>query len=366
MMDTRSGNAGGLLTPQNVLVLLAVLLLIVAPVFVSDFFVSFVLTQALLLGVVAASLIFLAAYGGMISLAQTLLFGFSGFVIGNAVTEGGSKGLNLGLDPWLGVLLGIVFTVILGFVLGAISSRSTRLYFLMITLTFGVIGFFFFGQVTTFSGFGGINQIVAPPFIGEPGDFPERLYYVAIGVSVFAYLLLRYVVRTPFGLALQGVRDDPVRMSALGYNIALHRTLAFTLGAFIASLAGVLNVWWNRQIDPASIGIGEILALLIVAVIGGVNRLEGAWIGALFFVLVNNYVRDVPGLNLIGLSEDRFNTIIGVIFLIIVLVSPDGLVGIGSMIGRLFRRRREPDEPGEGPELVGAQAGPREEKSQEA
>jgi branched-chain amino acid transport system permease protein len=340
--------------------------LLVAPVFTSDFFVSFVLTQALLLGVAAVSLIFLAAYGGMISLAQTLLFGFCGFVIGNAVTEGGSKGLNLGLDPWLGVLIGIVFTVILGFVLGAISSRSTRLYFLMITLTFGVIGFFFFGQVTTFSGFGGINQIVAPRFIGEPGEYPERLYYVAIGVSVFSYFLLRYVVRTPFGLGFQGVRDDPVRMSSLGYNIALHRTLAFTLGAFIASLAGVLNVWWNRQVDPASIGIGEILALLIIAVIGGINSLEGAWLGAFFFVVVNNYVRDVPGLNLIGLTEDRFNTIIGIVFLIIVLVSPDGLIGIGGMIGRLFRRRREPDEPGEGPELVGAQTGPREEKSQEA
>lgn len=358
----RSGNR--LLTTQNVLIVVVLALAIVIPAFVSDFFVSFVLTQALLLGVAAASLIFLAAYGGMISLAQTLMFGVCGFVIGNAVTEGGSKGLNLGLDPWLGVLIGIVFTVILGFVLGAISSRSTSLYFLMITLTFGVIGFFFFGQVTTFSGFGGINQIVAPPFIGEPQEFIERLYYVALGVSVFSYVLLRYVVRTPFGLALQGVRDDPVRMSALGYNVALHRTLAFTLGAFIASLSGVLFVWWNRQIDPATIGIGEVLGLLIVAVIGGINRLEGAWIGAFLFVIVNNYVRDVPGLSLIGLSEARFNTIIGIIFLVIVLVSPNGLVGIGSMIGRLFKRDRGPEEPGESPELVGVASGPQEEQEQ--
>jgi branched-chain amino acid transport system permease protein len=360
--STSFRNTDRLLTTPNLLALLALVSLIVFPAFVSDFVVSFVLTQALLLGVAAASLIFLAAYGGMISLAQTLLSGFSGFVIGNAVTQGGSKGLNLGLNPWLGVLIAIVFTVLLGFILGAVASRSTGLYYLMITLTFGVIGFFFFGQVTTFSGFGGINQIVAPPFIGEPQEFIERLYYVALGVSVFAYVLLRYVVRTPFGLALQGVRDDPVRMSALGYNVALHRTLASALGAFIAALSGVLFVWWNRQIDPATIGIGEILALLIVAVIGGLNRLEGAWVGAFFFVLVNNYVRDVPGLNLIGLSEDRFNTIIGIIFLVIVLVSPDGLVGIGSMIGRLFKRGRGPGEPGDSPELVGANAGPREEQ----
>jgi branched-chain amino acid transport system permease protein len=338
--------------------LLVLALLIVLPLFAADFFISFVLTQALLFGVAAASLTFLTAYGGMISLAQTLMFGFCGFVIGNAVTQGGSKGLNLGLNPWLGVLIGIVLTIALGLILGAVASRSTRLYFLMITLTFGVIGFFFFGQVTTFSGFGGINQIVAPPFIGRPQEFIERLYYVALGTSAFAYVLLRYVVRTPFGLALQGVRDDPVRMSALGYNLALHRTIAFTLASFIAALGGVLFVWWNRQIDPATIGIGEILALLIMAVIGGINHLEGAWIGAFFYVVANNYVRDVPGLNLIGLSEDRFNTIIGIIFLIIVLVSPNGLVGIGQKVGRFIRGDRPSVMPGESPELWGASTGP--------
>lgn len=343
---------------ENLALVSVFVVLLVAPLIWSDFFISFVLTQALLFGVAAASLIFLAAYGGMISLAQTLMFGFSGFVIGNAVTQGGSKGLNLGLDPWLGILIAIGLTTVLGFLLGAVASRSAGLYYLMITLTFGVIGFYFFGQVTTFSGFGGINQIVAPPFIGEPGEYPARLYYVAVGVSVFCFLLLRYIVRTPFGLALQGVRDDPVRMSSLGFNIALHRTIAFTIGAFVASFAGVLFVWWNRQIDPATIGIEQILALLIIAVIGGINRLEGAWIGAVFFVVVNNYVRDVPGLNLIGLSEERFNTIIGIVFLVIVLVSPDGLVGIGSLIGRLFKRDRGSDIPGESLELVEANTGP--------
>lgn len=366
MTDLRVNLVTGYTRTPNIALGVVLVVLLVAPAVMSEFFVSFVLTQALLFGVTASSLIFLAAYGGMISLAQTLMFGFCGFVIGNAVTEGGSKGLNLGLDPWLGVAIGLVFTVAIGFVLGAIAARSAGLYYLMITLTFGVIGFFFFGQVTTFSGFGGINQIVAPAFIGEPGEFPARLYFVSLGVSVFAYLLLRYILRTPFGLALQGVRDDPVRMSALGYNLVLHRTLAFTLGSFIAALGGVLFVWWNRQIDPATIGLNEIIALLIMAVVGGINNLEGAWIGAFFFVMVNNYVRDVPGLNLIGLTEARFNTIIGLIFLIIVLVSPDGLVGIGSKIGRLFRRGdRGSGEPGEGSELVEATAGPPIENKQE-
>ena len=82
--------------------------------------------------------------------------------------------------------------------------------------------------------------------------------------------------------------------------------------------------------------------------IGGMNRLDGAWVGALVFVIANNYVRDIPGLNQIGLGEARFNTIIGIIFLVIVLLSPDGLIGIGQRITRALTpaRMRTSQDPG--------------------
>ena len=102
---------------------------------------------------------------------------------------------------------------------------------------------------------------------------------------------MRYVVRTPFGIALQGIRDDPPRMRSLGYNVPLHRTLAFTLGAFVAAIAGILSVWFNTQISPGSIDITQTIDVLIIAVIGGLSRLEGAWIGALAFALIDYYSR---------------------------------------------------------------------------
>ncbi len=105
------------------------------------------------------------------------------------------------------------------------------------------------------------------------------------------YLLLRYVVRTPFGIALQGIRDDPPRMRSLGYNVPLHRTLAFTLGAFVAAIAGILSVWFNTQISPGSIKLDQTIAVLIVAVIGGLSRLEGAWLGAIAYTLIDYYAR---------------------------------------------------------------------------
>ena len=169
----------------------------------------------------------------MVSLAQVALYGIAGFVLGNVVTNGNTKGLNLGWNPWLGRRArdrhhGRSSRLLFGL----LASRSVGIYFLMITLTFGVIANLFFGQVTTFSGFGGISGIPAPHPIGPVDEHPNRLYYVALVVSVLVYALLRYVVRTPFGLALQGVRDDPVRMASLGYNVVLHRTLAFAFAGW--------------------------------------------------------------------------------------------------------------------------------------
>jgi branched-chain amino acid transport system permease protein len=122
-------------------------------------------------------------------------------------------------------------------------------------------------------------------------------------------------------------------MSSLGYNVPLHRTLAFTLAAFIASLAGVLFVWWNDHVDPTSFGLGPIIDLLIVGVIGSLYRLEGAWVGAFAFVLINNYTQTVN----VPIVGGSFNTVIGAIFLAIVLLSPGGLLGIWEWLNRQGR-----------------------------
>ena len=315
-------------------------MLLLGPLVFSEYWISFVLTQVLLLGVAAASLIFLSAYGGMVSLAQPAIYGIAAFALGNMVTDGETKGLNLGWDPWLGVVLAILIATLVGFVVGAVSSRSTGIYFLMLTLVFGVIANKFFNQVESLSGFGGIGSIQnhTPDLIGLPSEEPNRLYYACLVVAALVYVLIRYIVRTPFGVALQGVRDDPIRMASLGYNVALHRTLAFTFAAFVAALAGVLFAWWNSQISPSTIDLQGVLDLLVVAVIGGLYRIEGAWVGAFVFVLLQNYLRDVPLLDQIGIPEERFHTAIGLVFLAIVLLSPDGIFGVWERLRRFGAR----------------------------
>ena len=310
----------------------AVVLIVMAlgPQIFSEFFVGAILTKVLWLGIAAASLIFLAGYGGMISLAQTALYGIAGFVMAEAVQADG--GLKAAVNPWVGVILGIAVATAVGFLFGAVASRSEGIYFLMITLAFSVIVFYFWSQVTVLGGFGGVNQVDTPTIVSNPPTDPDNLFYVALICSVGVYLLIRYIVRTPFGIAMQGIRDEPTRMRALGYNVALHRTLAFTVGAFIASIAGILAVWWNTHIDPNAINLGATIYVLVVAVIGGLFRLPGAWLGALVFAVIDNYSREI------GFVGSRFNTVIGSIFLIIVLLSPGGLMGIWgsarSFVGR--------------------------------
>jgi branched-chain amino acid transport system permease protein len=299
----------------------------------SDYFIGTILTQTFFLGIAAASLIFLSAYGGMVSLAQISIFGIAGFALGNAVTNGNTKGLNLGWSPWWGIVIGLAVATAVAFLFGALASRSAGIYFLMITLTFAVIANVFFGADLSLSGFGGISGIRAPSWIGEVSAHQYRLYYAALAVSVVVYLVIRYLVRTPFGLTLQGIRDDPLRMSSLGYNVPLHRTMAFGFAGFVAALGGVLFVWWNGHIDPASINIGAAIDLLVICVIGGLYRLEGAWLGALAFVAIQNYVR-TDYLPVIG---GTFHSLIGAIFLLIILISPGGLMGIW---GELLRRIR--------------------------
>jgi branched-chain amino acid transport system permease protein len=311
-------------------------LAVFAPLIFSDYWVSALLTQMLFLGVVAASLIFLSAYGGMVSLAQTAIYGVAGFALGNLTTNGNTKGLNLGWAEFPGIVVALIVALCVALVFGALASRSYGIYFLMITLVFSVIANLFFGQVTSVSGFGGISGIPIPEFLSRTAH-PERLYFATLAVALAVYALLKYVARTPFGLTLQGIRDDPVRMRSLGYNVTLHRTLAFTFAGFIAALGGILFVWWNAQIAPSTIGLGATIDVLVIAVIGGLYRLEGAWLGALVFVVINNYAPDVDAIG------DRFHTLIGVVFLVIVLVSPNGLIGLWERVTS-GRRRSVPGD----------------------
>jgi len=312
---------------RGALVLVLVVVALV-PLLFSTFVTSQVGLTSLWLGIAAVSLTFLSGHGGMVSLAQTALFGVAGLIAAKLSVEAG-------WGPWAAALVGILAATAVGLLFGAVASGSQGIYYLIITLAFAQVTYFYFAAVPTFGAHEGINGVRPPEVLGDPVQQPARMYYFLLVVSLIVFLGLRYVSRTAFGLALQGVRDDPVRMAALGYNVRLHRTLGFTLAAPVAGAAGVLSAWSNTRMSAGSISLAIAILVLTAAVIGGLNRLEGAWVGALLYTLCDTYLRG---------WTDRFTTWLGVVFLVIVLVSPGGVVGVFGSVG-LWVRGRLPGGP---------------------
>jgi branched-chain amino acid transport system permease protein len=275
----------------------------------------------------------------MVSLGQVAIYGVAGFTYADLVVK-------LGISQWPAIIAGIGTAIVLGLGVGYISSRSSGIYFLMLTLAIGVIAFLFYLQVEQFSGQTGLHLERAPALVGgDTISHPRRLYYAALLVSALVYLAIRYLGGTPFGLALQGVRDDPIRMQSLGFSVVLLRTVAFGVGALIASLAGILSVFFNLQISPSSIDINQTIIVLSVAVVGGLAHVEGAWIGAVLYAVLAEYTQPwaahLPGFLQKPLGSERYPTWLGLIFLVVILASPGGLMGLwhGGM-ARLERRLR--------------------------
>jgi branched-chain amino acid transport system permease protein len=305
--------------------------LIAFPFFGSSFWVVQIGIKTLWLGVAAISLIFLAGTVGMISLAQTAIYGTAGYVVAHLTVMQGWNG-------WLAVPVALAAAVVLAAFVALIAARSSGIYFLMLTLAVAVFIYFFALQYRPFTlGFSGINGVSAPDLFGISLRDPTAFWFLALGVAIAAYAAVRYVIRSPFGLTLQGVRDSAPRMAALGYNVTAHRVAAFAFAGLVAAAGGVLAVWYNGQIAPGSIDLTRTIDVLVIAVIGGLYRLEGAWIGALAFTLLTNFANDYTA---------RFNTVIGLIFIAILLLSPGGIAGIWeSVAGRVRRGRTAGPQP---------------------
>lgn len=327
-----------------------VVVLIVYPLFASRFWTVSIAAHALILGIIALSLIFLAGYGGMVSLAQTAVAGVAAYTVALlTVPHLPQQILAIPVAPhWpaiLAVPAAILAATAVGLIFGWIAVRSQGIYLLMLTVALGV-GFFYLAEENYdyFGGHGGVPEVVSP--IGYTSQNPALFYYICLVAAAVLYLGIRYLVRTPFGLALQGIRDNPRRMQALGYWVGLHRVVAFGIAGFIAGVGGVLSVWYNGSISPGSVDLTRTIELLIVAVIGGLAFPEGAFVGALAFVLVDTFASSLPSIGAFSFRE-RFNTLIGLSFLLVVLFSPNGLIGIGQGLSGRWRRFRSRSSGGQ-------------------
>ncbi|MET3892641.1 branched-chain amino acid transport system permease protein [Bosea sp. OAE506] len=314
-------------------------LLVLMPAIASPFWLVQIIAYALILGMIALSLMFLAGYGGIVSLVQMTVAGLAGYLVAilgsSAITQ-----ISLNWPWWAAVPIAILVATVFGTLCGALSVRTEGIYTIMITLAIASAFYYLTLQnYTIFNGFSGFNGILPPVFLGVDWGQGIPFYYLTLCCVALAYGAVIYVSRAPFGLALQGTRDNPRRMAALGFDVVAHRIAAYGFASLIAACAGVLLVWYQRQISPGTAGVGPVVDMLIIAVVGGLSRPLGPFIGALVYVLLRTFALDV--LEGLGLDGRRYQLLIGLGFLIIVLFSPDGLIGIWQRLRERYRRSDE-------------------------
>jgi branched-chain amino acid transport system permease protein len=324
------------------------LVLLVMPIFASNFWLFQVFGWSFCLGVIALSLMFLAGYGGVVSLAQmtvAVLAGYMVAIFGNS----GVEQISLGLAWWITLPLAILIATLFATLVGALAVRTEGIYTIMITLAIASAFFYFTRQnYGIFNGYNGFNLVVPPQLFGIDWRQPVPFYYLALGGAALCYAAVVYVARSPFGLALQGVRDNPRRMAALGFNVTAHRIAAYTFAGVIASIGGIMLVWQTAQVAPFSGGVAAVIDILIIAVVGGIRRPIGPFIGAFIFVLLSTFSPDI--LSAFGLSNERFKLLIGLGFLAVVFFSPDGALGLWE---RWHERRQKAVDPLTGKPVAG-------------
>lgn len=303
--------------------------LLAFPFFATEFFVFQIMAYSMILGIIGLSLMVLAGYGGMVSLSQITVAGIAGYTVA-ILGENSTDVMGLGWPQWMVIPCAVMMASLSAALIGAISVRTKGIYTIMITLAINVAFFFFVRQnYEIFNGFTGLSGINAPTVLGFSFNEPTTFYYVTLFITTACFCAVNFASRSVFGLTLQALRDNPRRMQALGYNVNGHRIFAHFLSGMMAGIAGILLVWFNGRISPGSIGVDVAIDILVISVIGGLLHPIGPFLGALLFVLLETFAIDL-------FAGDRFNTVIGIVFLVIVFFSPDGLLGLWRKVSSLL------------------------------
>jgi branched-chain amino acid transport system permease protein len=290
------------------------------PFMLDSFYVNLA-TQALYLGLFALSINLIAGYAGMVTLGQAGVSGIAGYGLGIMLTQS-----EMPLLP--AIILSLVGCVAVATVFGLVAVRASGVFFLMITLAEGMIVWGIVQRWTTVTGGdNGLRGIDRPGFAVEYWKY----YYLTLVVVAICTVLVALIVRSPFGLSLKGIRESESRMGPLGYNVILHKLVAFVIAGTFAGVSGVLLAMYNSFYSPPAVHIKASADGLLMSILGGIGTLSGAFVGSSIYVFVTNYVS--------GYLE-RWPTLLGLIFVLTILFAKDGLVGAWQRLVwvRLLRR----------------------------
>jgi branched-chain amino acid transport system permease protein len=301
------------------LIAAALVALVTLPLWVSGNYYINVASQVLFWAIFAQALNVLVGYAGLTSLGHAALFAVSGYTAALLFAAGASHAA--------AATAALAATVTMSGLFALLALRATGIGFLMITLALGqILWGIAYRWASLTNGDNGVNFKSRPAPFGVDLTAPSAFYYATLVVFLISVITMAVFVRSPFGAALRGSRDQPRRMTALGYNVWLIRFVAFLVSGFWTGVAGLLFVYYNQFISPQIAALQTSAEALLMVISGGSATLFGPIAGAAIVVIVKNVA---------SAYIERWSLMLGIIFVLIISFMPEGLVP-GTL--RLLRR----------------------------
>ena len=295
---------------QIIFVVLGLVLLALLPLYFEEYFVNLA-SQILIAVIFASSLNLLVGYAGLTSLGHACFLGLSAYT-------SAWLGINLGLGHAITAPSALILTTVVGMLFGAIALRASGLGFLMLTLALSqIVWGLAYRWVSITNGDNGISGLTRPSPFGIDLEVSSHFYWFTLIIALDCLFLISQLVHSVFGSTIKGTRDQPRRMTALGYNIWAIRWFTYVAASFFGAVAGLLYVYFHKFIHPSVMAITVSAESLLSVIAGGSGTLMGPVVGAVVVVILKNYA---------SAYVERWNMLLGFVFLFIVMFMPKGVV----------------------------------------
>jgi branched-chain amino acid transport system permease protein len=296
----------------------AFVLLATLPFWMANSYYINIASQVLLFAVFALALNVLVGYAGLVSLGHAGLFAISGYTAALL--------LRAGFGHLFADAAALAVVLVASAIYGVLALCATGIGFLMITLAIGqIVWGVAYRWASLTNGDNGVNVSTRPAPFGISLASAPSFYVATLVIFLIAVATMAVFVRSPFGASLRGTRDQPRRMTALGFNVWLIRFLAIVFSGFWAGVAGLLFIYYNQFISPQVAALTTSAEVLLMVISGGTATVFGPIVGAAIVVIMKNVV---------SAYIVRWNLVLGVIFVVIISFMPEGLVPGSMRLGR--------------------------------
>lgn len=298
--------------------------LLLLPLAAPTYYIN-IASQILVAAVFAQSLNLLVGYAGLPSLGHAAYLGLAAYVVAWLTTKAGIGHLTA-------ALVALAVTAAVAAFFGVLALRGTGLVFLMITLALGqILWGIAYRWASLTGGDNGITDLTRPRPFGVDLSSPQSFYLFALVVAALVFAAIARFVRSPFGAGIEGCRDQPRRMQALGHNVWFVQWVTFVVASLGAGLGGLLFVYYYQFIGPPVLSLANSAEALLMVIVGGAATLGGPFVGAVLVVVLKNVV---------SAYVTRWVMLLGVVFVLIMVFMPQGIVPGLARLWRLPSKSR--------------------------